>query len=252
MLIIPVMYLRGESVLKPAGRAASPIKSDPFQLALDWSKAGAELIHIVDLDTPATGPSPNINILKKIHTGLKIGIEVEGFVRDLETAEKYFAAGVERISLGAIAYQKPAFLADLCKRFPGKIGVHIDVKRGRVQIKGWSVATNKTALDYVEQFKLAGVTVIYYSDIEEEGALKPTDFARVREFLKKALVKVIHTTDFSNNAELEQLIMLESYGMIGSLISHPLYEGRIDLENSITFIKEKSPGLDEPTYTEER
>lgn len=252
MLIIPVMYVRGGSILSPSGSSATPPKSTPFDLAKDWFKAGAELVHIVDLDVPPTGPSPNLELIKKIQNELKLEVEIEASVRTLDTVEKYISAGAIRITLGAIAYQKPAFLAELCKHFPKKIATHIDVRHGRVQIKGWTVAPNKSALDYVSQFKSAGVDTIYYSDTEEEGVLKLADFGRMRDFLRKAMVKAYHTTDISSPNDIQSLVMLESYGLMGTLVSKSLYEGRIDLESAITESKDKGgTGLDEPTYTEE-
>lgn len=251
MLLIPVIYIRGGATLKPVGAGGPSVTSDPIELARVWSKSGAELTHVVDLETPASGPSPNLSILKKIRDEIKVGLVVEGNIRSIDTAEKYFQIGAERITLGAIAYQKPAFLSELCQKFPKKVAVNLDVRRGRVVIKGWTVATNKTSLDYVKQLKEAGVTMLYYSDSDEEGLIKPADFGRMRDFLRKALIKIVHTTDITNTTELEQLIMLESYGLEGTLLSKSLYEGRLDLEGTITFSKEYSrSGLDEPTYIE--
>lgn len=253
MLVIPVMYLRGGSVLKPAGSGGPPAKSDPVLLATDWFRAGAELMHIVDLDTPPAGHSPNIEILKKLHSDIKLPFEIEGHIRAVDTAEKYIQSGAIRVVVGAPAYQKPAFLEELCRKFPGKIAVTIDVRRGKVVIKGWTVASNKTDLDYVAQFKKAGVDTVFYSNQEEEGSLKTTDFGKIREFLRHSMIKTFHTADISTTADIEGLMMLESYGLQGTLLGRSLYEGRLDLESSITYVKEKSSGgMDEPTYTEER
>lgn len=246
MLLIPVIYIRGGITLKPSGK-------DPVALANEWSKAGAELIHVVDLDSPAAGPSPNLSILKKIKDEAKIDFTVEGNIKSTDTAERYIQAGAERIIVGSIAYQKPAFLAELCQKFPKKISTHLDVRRGRVVIKGWPVATNKSPLDYAKQLKNAGVTMLYYSDSDEEGTIKTADFGRIRDFLRKAMIKIVHTTDITNTTELEQLIMLESYGLEGTLLSNSLYEGRMDLGGTVTFCKEYSrSGLDEPTYIDDK
>jgi len=252
MLIIPVMYIRGGSVLKPAGSAGPAVKTDPAGLARDWVKTGVEAIHINDLDTPPSGISPNNDVIKKLTSELRLKVAVEGKIRSPETVERYLSAGVERVLIDSIAYQKPAFLSELCGRFPKKIATQIDVRRGKVNIKGWTVAANKTALDYVEQFKTAGVDAIYYSDVFEEGVLKPEDFGRIRDFLRKAMIKTYHATDMTAPSDVEQLIMLESYGLKGTLVGRSLYEGKINLEAIITLVKERSGGgLDEPTYTEE-
>jgi len=238
------MYIRGGSGLIPAG--------DPLKTAQKWFNAGAELIHIVDLDAPAIGASPNTEFFKKLGDKLKVAYEIEANVRSIDTVEKYINAGACRITLGTIAYRKPAFLSELCERFPKKVAVHIDVRRSKVAIRGWSVATNKTAVDYVKQFRDAGVNFFYYSDSEEEGgALKPADFGRIRDFLRKTKVEIIHTTDVSSIGDIEQLIMLESYGLRGTLLTKSLNEGRIDLEAAITFTKNLSrSGADESTYME--
>lgn len=243
MLLIPVLYLRGGIALRPSG--------DAVEIAKKWAGDGAELVHVIDMDAPPTGHSPNSGILTLIANTAKVKFEVEAAVKSIDTAEKYITAGAERITLGAIAYQKPAFLTELCKKFPKKIAVHIDVRRGKVNIKGWAVASKKTALDYVKQFKGAGVDTIYYSDIEEEGVLKTQDFLRIKDFLKHAMVKAYHTTDINSANDIEQLVMLEAYGLNGTLLSKSLYEYKIDLRASIDLVNDRSRGgLDEPTFTE--
>lgn len=224
---------------------------DAVEIAKGWADAGAELIHVIDMDAPPTGPSPNSEVLAQIAGTAKVKFEVEAAVKSIGAAEKYISAGAERITLGSIAYQKPVFLAELCKKFPKKIAVHIDVRRGKVNIKGWAVTSNKTALDYVNQFKDVGVDTIYYSDIEEEGVLKIQDFLRVQDFLKHAMIKVYHTTDVNSSNDIEQLVMLEAYGLNGTLLSKSLYENKIDLHASISLVRDRScGGLDEPTFTE--
>lgn len=206
---------------------------------------------MVDMDVPPAGPSPNVELLGKIRSEFRLVVSVDGHVRDHATAESYFSAGVSQLALGAVAYQKPQFLAELSQKFPGRLAVHLDVRSGRVVIKGWTVASNKTAIDYVEQFRESGISTFYYSDAEQEGVIKEDDAIRMREFLKKAHVKVVQTTDIASPADLEKIFILESYGMTGTLIGKPLYDGRIDLEGIITFAKDHGKShLDEPTYTE--
>lgn len=243
MLLIPVMYLRGGLALRPSGNAV--------EIAKKWADDGAELIHVIDMDAPPTGHSPNSEVLAQIAGTARVKFEVEATVKSTDTVEKYITAGAERITLGAIAYQKPAFLAELCKKFPKKIATHIDVRRGKVNIKGWAVTSNKTALDYVKQFKDAGVDTIYYSDVEEEGVLKTRDILRIKDFLKKAVIKTYNTTDVNSANDIEQLVMLEAYGLNGTLLSKSLYENKIDLHASISLVRDRSrSGLDEPTFTE--
>ncbi len=245
------MYLRGGMVLQSASGSSGPVKSDPIALARDWVNAGAELIHIIDLDSPASGPSPNTGVLKQISEKLKVPFEIGGNVRSIDTAEKYVQAGAQKIILGSIAYQKHDFLESICKKFPGKIAAIIDVRRGKVVIKGWAVASNKSAIDYTDQFKTAGVSAIYLSDSDDECKIGMEDIGRIRDFLRNTKMAVIHTTDITTVHDLEQLITLESYGLLGTLLTKSIYDGTVSLENAITFAKEKSAGgLDEPTLQE--
>jgi len=251
MQIIPVLFLRGGGVFSPVSATVNKVKGSPLDVAKGWYKAGAETIHVVDMDVPLAGPSPNNELIGRIHQELRLAVSVESHIRDAETAGGYFAAGVSRLVLGAVAYQKPQFLTELAQRFPGKLAVHLDVRNGKAVIKGWTVAPNKTAMDYVEQFRQAGVSAFYYSDSEQDGVIKEDDCIRMRDFLKRAHVKAVHTTDIASPADLEKILILESYGMSGTLVGKPLYDGRIDLEGIITFAKEQAKNhLDEPTYTE--
>lgn len=247
MFIVPSLYIRdGQTVALAAG--GSPFRPDPVEMAKALAAVGAELVYIVDLNLPATGNCPNLPLIERIvnETGLKV--QLTGNVRSVEIAEKLIEAGIERLILGTIAYQKPDFLKDVCQSSPGKIAVHIDVRGGKVSIKGWTVAANKTALDYAEQFKQAGVTSFIYSDVRTEGKVTIKDMTHVRDFLMASKLPIFHSVELSAGDELELVLGLESPKLLGTIFGKAMYSGIVDIASTITHIKDRSVSeMDEPT-----
>lgn len=247
MYIIPSLYIRDKKTFALA-TGGTPFNEDPLEMAKKLASIGAELLYILDLNVPPAGGIPHLPIIEKIasETGLKV--QIAGNIRSADVVERYVKAGVERVVLGIIAYQKPEFLRNVCRMFPGKIAVPIDVRDGKVLIKGWTVAARKTALDYAEQFKDAGVETIIYSDVETEGKITKADIARIMIFSKQSPIPIIHSTDVSSIGELELVLALKSIKIIGTIIGKSMYSGTIDISSTITHAKERMPaGMDEPT-----
>lgn len=251
MYIIPSIYIKDDRTLQIAtgGRL---FDLDPVNMAKELFSIGAEFLHLIDLNVPASGTPQHLPIIERIikETGLKV--QIAGNIRSTEVVEKYLGIGAERVALGILAYQKPDFLKAVCKDSPKKIAAHIEVRGGKVVITGWTVAAKKTALDYATQFKEAGVSVILYSDVQEEGKITPDDIKRVKEFSRKSPLPIIHTTDVSTSGELELVLSLESSRILGTVFGRSMYSGAIDITSTITHAKERTPaGMDEPTLLEE-
>jgi len=246
MYIIPSIYIRDKKTVRLA-TGGSLFNENPVEMAKSLAQAGAEVIYLSDLDSPPAGNSPNLPAVEQIvNLGLKV--QLSGHIRSEDVVERYIKVGVERVIPGVIAYQKPDFLKSLCDKFPSKIATHIDVVAGKVVIKGWTVATRKTPLDYAEQFKDAGVGTILYSDIETDGKITPSDIVRVMEFSRSSPIPLIHSTDISDPKELELVLGLESARIIGTIFGKSMYSGTIDIAATITHEKENMPaGMDEPT-----
>jgi len=247
MYIIPSIYIRGNKTVQLAtgGRI---FDENPVNMARLLNSAGAEVIYVSDLEAPVTGRSPNLSTIEEIINSTGLKVYLTGHLKSVDTIEKYITAGVDRIILDAMAYQKPDFLKEVCKKFPRKIGMHIKVVGGKVVIEGWTVATRKTALDYAEQFKEAGVALILYSDYETENKITPADVSRIMEFSRKSPMPIIHSGDISNPNELELVLGLDSSKILGTIFGKSMYAGTIDIASTITHVKEESAdGMDEPT-----
>lgn len=251
MFVIPSLYIKDNETMAIAtgGRI---FDKDPVKMAKILASVGTERLYIVDLNVPPSGNVQHGPIIKRIvdETGFKVYLS--GHIRSADVVERYISAGVEKVIPGVVAYQKPDFLKAICKKFPGKVGVHIEVRGGRVVITGWAVASKKTAIDYAEQFKDAGASIIIYSDVEEDGKITNQDIIRVGNFIKASPLPVIHSSDVSSSGELELILGLRFTKLIGTIIGRSMYSGIIDISSTITHAKEKMPDeMDEPTLIPE-
>ncbi|MBI2346347.1 MAG: hypothetical protein HYV03_05600 [Deltaproteobacteria bacterium] len=252
MLVIPTIYLRNHRVANPAPEARFHLPEDPLVLADEMQQAGVTTMHIVDLDAPQTiGHVTHGDLLKQFTEGGRFTVQVAGPLRTVEAVDRYLQLGVARIVLGSIAYQKPAFTAEVGKRFPHRIAVEISVRHNRVAIPGWTVAAHKSALDYGRQFADAGVSCVCYSDVGEGGELTAENMTNIREFASHIRMPVIHATDLTTIEELEQMLLLEKFGVIGTLLSKSLYEGRFDLKGIVTMAMERGLPAEESTLIPE-
>lgn len=248
MLIIPTIYIRNKKTVNIAGGISEIYREEPLEMAKFFVDSGAELLHIIDLDSPQTGPLANAEPIKQIIDKTNVPVEIGGRIRSLDNIDRYFALGAARVILGVIAYQKPDILKEACRRHKGKIATHIDVRGGKVNITGWIVAPKKDALDYTRQFKEAGAGLIIYSDTQDDGSLTKENIDRTREYVKSSGIRVVFQADVASLSDIEQIMSLETYGLMGLIIGKPIYEGRLDLRSAITFVKERSiSGADEPT-----
>lgn len=247
MLIIPSLYIRDQKTVQLA-TGGLPFDSNPVEMAKQLRGVGAESIYLVDMNVPPSGNIPNLLLIQKIIETTGLEVLLAGNIRSVDVIEGYSKAGVGRVVIGILAYQKPDFLKEACLNFPKKVAAHIEVREGKVVIPGWTVAAKKTALDYANQFKDAGVTTILYSDIMTEGKLTIEDVKRVGLFINKVPMSVIHTTDFANISELELLMKLETPKLSGTILGKSMYAGAIDIASAITHVKEMViSGMDEPT-----
>lgn len=250
MLLIPKLFVRSGKVASPSDKHGVP--DDPLAAIDQWAQAGIEIIHVVDLDVPASGPIPNANLIITCIKTHHLRVQVSGNFKTIDMLHKYATLGVEAIILGSIAYQQPEFLREAVSKVPGKIGVSIDVKNGKVVIPGWAVASHKTALDYYEQFAAIGISCCYFSDTVEAGAAVQINLNGVRSFAEAASLPLYYNGEITSVDDMAALLLVEKFGVRGCIISKALYEHKLDLASSVTFLRERSHDtLAEPTIIEE-
>ena len=233
MLIFPAIDLYG-------GKAVRLFKGDyqqmtiyndnPLSVAKDFEAKGAKWVHLVDLEGAKEGTTPNIGVVESIAKNTTLKCEIGGGVRNMETVEKYFASGVERVILGTAAVTDEAFLRTAVEKHGEKIAVGVDVKDGMVAIKGWIEKSEYDAFDFCEKMQKIGVKTIICTDISKDGAMKGANHALYRELSEKFDMQIVASGGVSSMEDVEKLAGLDIYGAI---IGKAYYTGAIDLKEAI-------------------
>ena len=246
MIVIPALDLKeGRCVRLSQGRMdqESVYSEDPLQMAKRWESKGAERLHVVDLNGAVMGRPFHPSLIKEIAQSLHIPIEVGGGIRDLKTIEGYMDAGVRWVILGTMAFLNPNLVKEACDRFPGRIILAIDTKKGKVAIQGWDEVVPIKAIDSVKQFEGMGLSAIIFTDTERDGMETGLNWEMTRTLSQATSIPVIASGGVSRIEDTEHIMDLETDGVIGVIVGRALYTGHIDLEEAIRVTQNfPSPG----------
>ena len=238
MEIIPVIDLReGKSVRvmhEDADQNHKIYSEDPLVQALYFKEAGAELIHIVDLDGAFTGRSVNLNVVKDIIRNVGIKVQLAGGLRSIAAISDAMEAGVDSIVLGTAAIRAPKLVKQAVEKYGDKIIVGIDSKDGFVAIEGWESIVPKTSLELAKEMKQLGINRFLYSDVRRDGSLKGPNYEAVAELIRNGM-RVISSGGVSS---LDCLKKLKELNVDGVIVGRAIYEGAISLPEAITIIRQ--------------
>ncbi len=233
MLIFPAIDLYG-------GKAVRLYKGDydkmtvysenPTEVAQEFERCGATCIHLVDLEGAKNGTTPNIDIVREIAEKTSLFCEIGGGIRNIETAEKYFDAGVDRVILGTAAVTDEAFLREAVLKYGEKIAVGVDIKDGKVAIKGWIEKSEYDAFDFCQKMQEIGVKTIICTDISKDGAMKGANHELYRCLSERFDMQLVASGGVSSIEDVEKLAAL---GIYGAIIGKAYYTGAVDLSEAI-------------------
>ena len=206
---------------------------DPPELAADFLAAGAECLHVVDLEGARSGDTPNLETVSALaQSGLFT--EVGGGVRSMAVVETYLSAGVDRVILGTAAVTDEGFLKEAVGTYGGRIAVGADFRDGFVAIKGWTEKTSLPALDFCRHMEDLGVETLICTDISRDGAMQGANRSLYRELTEALGLKIIASGGVST---LEDVAALKAQGLYGAIIGKAYYTGAIDLKKAIEAAK---------------
>src|SRR5215217_3092798 len=237
MVVIPAIDLKnGLCVRLRQGRKSevTVCNDDPIEVAQEFAAAGAEMIHVVDLDGAFNEPdSPNRAVVKKIVDAVDVPVEFGGGIRSLEDVEKLCDAGVARVVLGTLAAESPASLKTFVNRFASKICVGIDARDGRVMTHGWEAATAVMAVDLARSVAECGVQRIIYTDITRDGTLGGPNIEQTLAVARSADVHVTASGGVSCLDDIKRLCDAGDSRVDSVIVGKALYEGKFKLEEAI-------------------
>jgi phosphoribosylformimino-5-aminoimidazole carboxamide ribotide isomerase len=232
--VIPSIDLKaGEVVRLVRGdmNRATVYGSDPAAVALEFAVAGAELIHIVDLDGAIAGAPRNLDAVRAIRAAVRCRLDVSGGLRTLDSLSAVIGAGADVVSIGSAAFLHPALLAEACARYPGRIFGSLDVRDGKLAIRGWVETSQLSVPDALVRFREAGVTAVIVTDIARDGTESGANVAMFAEAARLAGVPVIASGGVASLNDLRALKMLFHEGVVGAITGRALYEGRFSLKS---------------------
>lgn len=240
MLIIPAIdIINGECVRLTKGNFSSKkvYAQDPIRVAKNFEKAGASMLHIVDLDGARTGWPQNMELILRLRKAVKIPIEVGGGIREFRAAAAYLSQGINRIVIGTKAAENSQFLKKLMKKFGReKIIVSIDLREGKLSTEGWQKTSQNDLEIILARLKSLGIEEIIVTDIGRDGMLTKPNFQLLKKIQKLGFT-VIAAGGIS---DLQSIKKLQTMEITGAILGKALYEGKIDLKNTLKFIQARS------------
>ncbi len=210
---------------------------DPAAMAEHWERLGASWLHLVDLDGAFSGEPVNQALIQDICRRVSIPVQLGGGIRDIDTAAAYMNAGVERLIIGTMALEDKSLFADLCIEFPGRIGVSLDARDGKLKSRGWVADTGLMVDDIVPVLESLGSAFFIYTDIARDGMQSGVNLSALEAMLGLTGKPVIVAGGVSVLEDIQQVYPLADKGLEGVITGRAIYSGSLDFKMAVDWIK---------------
>jgi phosphoribosylformimino-5-aminoimidazole carboxamide ribotide isomerase len=230
MKVIPSIDLMNGNVVRlvrgdPANKVV--YSDNPIETARRWEAAGADMLHVVDLNATLRTGINNNEIVFKIIDSVKIPVQVAGGIRSTNAINEMFNKNAAKVVLGTIAYKEPDSIRQIPKKKIEKLVISIDQNNGRVMIDGWREASSYGIIDAINLFMAMGIREFLLTSIDRDGTLNGPD-----------VMTLSLASSFTNSlimasggiSSLEDIIRVRSAGCYAVILGKALYEGKISIE----------------------
>lgn len=237
MNVIPAIDIMDKKVVRLEQGEFDKIKvysENPILAAKQWKEAGARLIHVVDLDGARLGKPVNLDVAGEIVKNAAIDIELGGGLRSAEDIESAFKAGVRFAVIGTSAVEDEAFCRSLAEKFGDRMIFSVDVKDGKVAVKGWKEVSEISVNDYIKKLEASGAKKIIYTDISRDGMMAGPNVEALKQLLQFTSLEITASGGISSIEDIKVLKELENNGLKGVIVGKALYEGKIDLKEALS------------------
>lgn len=233
LILLPAVDVKdGQAVRLVQGALENETKyGDPLDAALDFQNAGAEWIHLVDLDA-AFGIGSNAEILAEVVGALDVKVELSGGIRDNESLERALATGCARINLGTAALENPDWTAQVIAKHGEKIAVGLDVRGHTLAARGWTTEGGNL-FETIERLDRDGCARYVLTDVAKDGTLMGPNINLLKEVAAATNRPIIASGGVSSLADLESLRELTAIGVEGAIVGKALYAGAFTLSEAL-------------------
>tara|TARA_B110001454_G_scaffold159450_1_gene148769 strand:- start:411 stop:1154 length:744 start_codon:yes stop_codon:yes gene_type:complete len=236
IIVFPAIDLKGGQVVRLAEGdmdRATVYGDDPAAQALLFAEAGAQHLHVVDLDGSFAGRAVNGTAVESIVSAFPGHVQLGGGIRNREAVERWFDLGVSRIVIGTAALKDPEFVKAAARDFPGGIVVAVDARDGFVATEGWAEKSDMPVLDLARRFEDAGVASLLFTDVGRDGMLKGCNVQATVDLARACSIPVIASGGVAGIADIRVLALHAQDGIEGVITGRALYDGRLDLKAAL-------------------
>jgi phosphoribosylformimino-5-aminoimidazole carboxamide ribotide isomerase len=226
MMVLPAVdILEGRVVQLVGGKPGTEqiVLPDPLEVALDWEKKGAPMVHVIDLDG-AFGKGGNQRIIRRMLQEMTVPIQVGGGVRSTAIVDQYIGWGAARVIVGTKAITDTNWLTDISSAYPGQVVLAMDTARGQIQVKGWQEASRLSVEQMFDLIRDLPLAAVLHTDVDVEGKAQGINAAEARRFVEGCPHKVIASGGIKS---LDDIRVLESIGAEACVAGIALYTKRI-------------------------
>jgi phosphoribosylformimino-5-aminoimidazole carboxamide ribotide isomerase len=227
MIVFPAIDLKGGQVVRLAEgdmARATVYADDPAAQAESFAAAGADWLHVVDLDGAFAGSSVNGEAVRAIGMAFPGRIQLGGGIRSRASIERWFRLGIDRAVIGTAALTDPDLVKEAARDFPGRIVVAVDARDGMVATQGWADVSDMPVLDLARRFEDAGVASLLFTDIGRDGLLRGVN---VEATVALAVAQSLPVIASGGVAGIEDIWALKDCANIeGVITGRALYDGR--------------------------
>jgi 1-(5-phosphoribosyl)-5-[(5-phosphoribosylamino)methylideneamino] imidazole-4-carboxamide isomerase/N-(5'phosphoribosyl)anthranilate isomerase len=215
--------------------SAETAYGNPLEVALEFQAAGAEWLHLVDLDA-AFGRGENSALLSEVVGKLDIKVELSGGIRDDETLQRALATGCTRINLGTAALENPDWTAKIISEHGDRIAVGLDVRGHVLAARGWT-KEGGDLFETIERLERDGCARYVVTDVTKDGTLQGPNVQLLQEVCAVTKKPVVASGGISSLADIESLIALNPSGVEGAIVGKALYAGAFTLQEALELTK---------------
>jgi phosphoribosylformimino-5-aminoimidazole carboxamide ribotide isomerase len=220
---------------------ATVYSSDPAQVAREFAAAGAEFLHVVDLDGAFAGQPVNDAAIRAIIAAAALRVQIGGGIRAPERVEELLALGAERVVLGTAAARDPKLVRGAVGRFgPERVLVGIDAREGRVCVQGWAEETDITASALGRAMRAVGVETMIYTDINRDGMLAGPNIEAAARLAEETGLRAVVSGGVASLADLRRVFAAAAGGAAidGVIMGRALYSGAFTLAEALDLCRE--------------
>lgn len=240
MQLLPAVDVAGgQAVQLVQGVAGSErVFGDPRAAAQRWQDAGAEWIHLVDLDA-AFGRGSNAEVIAEVTAAMDLQVELSGGIRDDASLERALATGCTRVNIGTAALERPDWCAEVIAAYGDRVAIGLDVRGSRLAARGWT-KEGGDLWETLQRLDAAGCARYVVTDVASDGMLSGPNTTLLREVCARTDAPVVASGGISSLSDIAALAALVGEGVEGAIIGTALYVGNFTLTDALELTRSSS------------